>query len=346
MEQHRELLLVLSSLGVLESLFFGIYLLTIKGEKRVPNLLLSVLIFALAIRIGKSILFVFTKDLAVPIKNIGLGAMTAIGPALYLHIKAFAAYKTFQFRKTYLLHFLPFFIYVVAAPYVSNKTAFEPYHFILMQFFTYLVLSTVIWYRSRPKIEHRYDVVWMRNLIAGIFLVWLAYTLHFVRIIPLYMTGAILYSFVVYAMIYLALKRNSIFVAAPEAKKYQSSKIQPSQSSQLLQNVLQLFENQQPYLDANLTLTKTAQMLHIAPRVLSQVINEQRQQNFSDFINAYRIRQAQTLLHSASHRQQTIASIAYESGFHSLSAFNTAFKKNTGTTPSAYRKLKLEKDVT
>ena len=343
MEHYRELLLVLSSLGVLESLFFGIYLLTIKGEKRVPNLLLSVLIFALAIRIGKSILFVFTNDLPVTVKNIGLGAMTAIGPALYLHIKAFATYKSFRFRNIYLLHFLPFFIYVVAAPYVSNKTAFEPYHFILMQFFTYLVLSVLVWHHSRGAIENRYDVIWMRNLIGGIFLIWLAYTLYFLHIIPIYITGAVLYSFVVYGMIYLALKRNSIFVATPTVKKYQGSKIQPTQSSELLQQVLQLFETERPYLNADLTLTKTAQMLNLAPRVLSQIINEQRQQNFSDFINTYRIQQAQTLLHNVAYRQQTIASIAYESGFHSLSAFNTAFKKHTGTTPSAYRKLKLEK---
>ncbi|OJJ20224.1 hypothetical protein BKI52_17290 [marine bacterium AO1-C] len=346
MEQYRELLLVLSSLGVLESLFFGVYLLTIKGEKRVPNLLLSVLIFALAIRIGKSILFVFTSDLPEVVKNIGLGAKTAIGPALYLHIKAFSDYKNFRFHKSYLLHFLPFFIYITAAPYVSNKTAFEPYIFILIQFFIYLILSSLVWYRSRATIENSYEIIWMRNLIAGIFLIWLAYTLYFVHIIPIYMTGAILYSFVVYGMIYLALKRNSIFVVAPEVKKYQGSKIQPTQSSQLLQQVLQLFETEKPYLDANLTLSKAAQMLNIAPRVLSQVINEQREQNFSDFINAYRIQQAQALLHSSTHRQQTIASIAYESGFHSLSAFNTAFKKNTGTTPSAYRKLKLQKDMT
>jgi AraC-like DNA-binding protein len=33
----------------------------------------------------------------------------------------------------------------------------------------------------------------------------------------------------------------------------------------------------------------------------------------------------------------TIAAIAYECGFNSLSSFNTAFKKQVGVTPSAFK---------
>lgn len=340
MEKYRELLLVLSSLGVLESIFFGFYLLTIKGAKKTSNFLLSILIFALAIRIGKSILLYFSKDLPEVIRNIGLSAKLAIGPALYLYIRAFSHQQSFRFRKIYLLHFLPFFVYIIAAPYISNQTAFEPYFFLLFQFFIYLVLATVTWFNAQKLSLQNYELVWMRNLITGIFLIWLAYMLYFTHIIPLYITGAILYSFVVYGMIYLALKRNSIFVQKPAPEKYKHSRLAQSKSSQLLTQLITLFEQEKPFLDTNLTLQKVAQKLNIASRTLSQIINEQRNQNFSDFVNCYRIKEAQTLLHQASHQQHTIASIAYDSGFNSLSAFNTAFKKNTGTTPSAYRKLK------
>jgi AraC-like DNA-binding protein len=34
----------------------------------------------------------------------------------------------------------------------------------------------------------------------------------------------------------------------------------------------------------------------------------------------------------------TISSIAFDTGFSSLSSFNSAFKKFEGATPSAYRK--------
>lgn len=344
MEKYREILLVLSSLGVLESIFFGIYLLTIKGEKKISNILLSILIFALAIRIGKSILLYFSEDLPTTIRNIGLGAKLAIGPALYLHIQAFAHYKTFRLRKAHLLHFIPFCTYAIAAPYVSNQAMVSPYRFILLQFFVYLVLSFVGWLKAKNTVLNTYESIWIRNLVAGVFLIWLSYTLHYVRILPLYITGAIIYSFVVYGMIYLALKRNSIFVASPEQKKYKTSKLAQNDSVRLLAQIITFFDEGQPFLDAGLTLDKVAKQLNVSPRSVSQVINEQRNQNFSDFINSYRIIEAQRLLHSNSHENHTIASIAYESGFNSLSAFNTAFKKNTRFTPSAYRKMKSAAD--
>jgi AraC-like DNA-binding protein len=44
------------------------------------------------------------------------------------------------------------------------------------------------------------------------------------------------------------------------------------------------------------------------------------------------------MLEDPAHQHKKIATIAYETGFNSLSVFNTAFKKFTSMTPSAYRK--------
>jgi AraC-like DNA-binding protein len=54
-------------------------------------------------------------------------------------------------------------------------------------------------------------------------------------------------------------------------------------------------------------------------------------------VNAFRIEEAKRLLHQEEFKNQTIASIAFEVGFNSISSFNTAFKKATGETPMAYR---------
>lgn len=340
MEKYREILLVLSSLGVLESIFFGMYLLTIQGERKLANRLLSVLIFALAIRIGKSILLNFSSDLPDYIRNFGLGAKLAIGPALYLYVSAFTTQQNFRFKPIYLLHFIPFFTYALIAAYIPNKVAVSPYNFILLQFFVYIAFSAWRWAQARHTSLEPYELCWIRNLMAGVGLIWLCYTLHYMGIVPYYITGALMYSIIVYGLIYVALKRNSLFVKMPTPEKYKNSKIALTQSQGLLEQIVDFFDAEHPFLDAGLTLDKVANKLNLAPRTVSQVINEQLQQNFSDFINTYRINNAKALLHNEAYKQHTIASIAYESGFNSLSAFNTAFKKNTQTTPSAYRKSK------
>jgi AraC-like DNA-binding protein/quercetin dioxygenase-like cupin family protein len=55
---------------------------------------------------------------------------------------------------------------------------------------------------------------------------------------------------------------------------------------------------------------------------------------FTDFVNEYRISQAQRLLHSA----RTIADISMAVGFTNLSHFNKTFRESTGQTPGIYRR--------
>ena len=49
------------------------------------------------------------------------------------------------------------------------------------------------------------------------------------------------------------------------------------------------------------------------------------------------MRIAQNLLTDPVSAQEKIATIAYDCGFKSVSAFNTAFKKATNQTPSQFR---------
>ena len=44
------------------------------------------------------------------------------------------------------------------------------------------------------------------------------------------------------------------------------------------------------------------------------------------------------MIRDPAQEQMTLLAIAHEVGFNSKSAFNTAFKKHTGTTPSQFKK--------
>ena len=93
-----------------------------------------------------------------------------------------------------------------------------------------------------------------------------------------------------------------------------------------------------PYRNPDLSLAELAAQLHLPPHHLSQVINEQCQQNFFDFINTYRIEEVKRQLQSPDTAHLKLEEIGFAAGFNSKSAFNAAFKKNTQTTPSQFRK--------
>jgi AraC-like DNA-binding protein len=59
--------------------------------------------------------------------------------------------------------------------------------------------------------------------------------------------------------------------------------------------------------------------------------------SFPEFVNEYRVREAERLI-LCSKGENTIQQIMYEVGFNSKSAFNAAFKKHTGYTPTEIRK--------
>ena len=104
-----------------------------------------------------------------------------------------------------------------------------------------------------------------------------------------------------------------------------------------MQKIRTLFETEACYLNNDLNMTQMAKKIGIPSRELSQVINENEQQNFSEFVNYYRIQKAKNLLIDRSYAQEKIATVAYDCGFGNVTSFNLAFKSATQLTPSQYR---------
>jgi AraC-like DNA-binding protein len=95
---------------------------------------------------------------------------------------------------------------------------------------------------------------------------------------------------------------------------------------------------EEPYLDPSLTIKSLSEKIDMPHRDLSILINQELGQHFFDFINDYRIEKAMSILKDPSKKKHTVLEILYEVGFNSKSSFNTAFKKHTGKTPTAFRK--------
>lgn len=105
--------------------------------------------------------------------------------------------------------------------------------------------------------------------------------------------------------------------------------------------LLHLMDTQQLWLEPDLTLTELARQVGIHPVLLSKVINMGLGQNFNDFVNAYRVADAQRKLRDPRYAHYSLLGIALECGFSSKSTFTRAFKKLTGALPSEAMRVKL-----
>jgi AraC-like DNA-binding protein len=131
-------------------------------------------------------------------------------------------------------------------------------------------------------------------------------------------------------LVYLALIRPELFTWK---KKYQNNNLTDEKKQEIIDKLIKNMEVEKIYTDSSLTLAKLSKKLGISIPYLSQIINEEFNLSFSEFVNRFRIIEAKHLL-LFTHTEYTIQQIMYEVGFNSKSAFNNAFKKYTGCTPS------------
>ncbi len=336
-------LILLSSIGFLLSGFFSAYLLFLKKNKSQLHLLLGALLLVLSLRIGKSVFINFT-DLPLVVKNLGLAANLAIGPFLLLYGKVLL--QQYRLQRRDLWHFVPATLYVIFSPILPNQPAsplwYTSYTFVIVQQLYYLGLAALLiknWKAAWRHIQHKgFLILW-----SAISFIWLTYLLIFIQVLPVYLFGALAYSALVIVLAYFAHKEEYRFT---QGEKYGPSRLAAEQAQQYLVLVRATIEEDKSYLNSNLTIQDIASQTKLSTKIISQVINEQLKLNFSAFINTYRIEEAKRRLVTEDFRQFTIASIAYDCGFNSISSFNTTFKALTKQTPSQFRKAFLSTRLT
>jgi len=89
---------------------------------------------------------------------------------------------------------------------------------------------------------------------------------------------------------------------------------------------------------SEITLKDISNYVGFSEYYFSRLFKDVTGQNFLNYLNSYRARQAEKLLR---HSEKPILDIALESGFNSLTTFNRTFRKIKGCSPTFYRKACL-----
>lgn len=120
-------------------------------------------------------------------------------------------------------------------------------------------------------------------------------------------------------------------------KKYSGSALTEYQKKVLISSLEHLMQCEKIFINEKLSIEDIALKLNTNTKYISQVINETYNINFYNYINSFRIEEARKLLSSEENEKYSILGIAQSVGFVSKSAFNVAFKRFSGLTPSEFK---------
>lgn len=118
------------------------------------------------------------------------------------------------------------------------------------------------------------------------------------------------------------------------AEVVSTDELKLQQEAAFAERMYLLFEKEHVYLNPRLRLSELAMLLGTNRTYLSQYFNQNCESTFYDFVNDYRIHHAKLLLHST---DDTLETIAMNSGFNSLSTFRRAFVQREGMSPIEFR---------
>jgi AraC-like DNA-binding protein len=373
MNQIYELLCIIASFQLF---LFSIFLFKQKKGKMISNRILCLFFLSKSISILDSIVFynfnfIFTN---CPYLFFTAGSFDFLfAPTLYLYIKSIVI-KNFKLRKLDLLHLIPIFIYlfffisqyhihssdtqrkIIQAGFMNGifikyilYTLFHSLVFIYMIFTAKLLINYSKELKNNYSSIEKISISWLKIVIIGFFLMWIFYLINYIlylmglnNIAVLNLLGKLTLVGFSSFIIYKVLINPEVITGIILSNKKNNNVYKPINKREL-EKLTFYMTSEKPYLEHNLIIQELAERLSISQRKLSFIINKELKKNFFDFINEYRINEAKTLLSKPEFSKKTILEILYEVGFNSKSVFNSIFKKQTGYTPTEFKKYYIGK---
>ncbi|MER3318366.1 MAG: helix-turn-helix domain-containing protein [Allomuricauda sp.] len=326
---------ILSVLGLANSFVLVIYALKTKKGSKIGNFFFAILIVSITLRVSHSVIVTFYSDLNDFYLITGLVGFLSIGPSYFYFIESIID-KKFNRKKVNLAHFAPAFIVLFSFPIINvfreNEILWQIFNrTVLLQYIIYLTFS------SRKIIfSPILDSSLRRQLkFIGILLlsIWLVYLINDVSGIP-YISGAILYSILVYFSLIVVFNKG--YIVDYSRVKYEKSGLSKSEENRILNELNTTLIEKKLFTNNTLSLSALANKINTNNHALSEVINKTKKRTFYELIRELRIEEAKKIMKED--KIIGISDVAYKVGYNSISSFNKAFKMETGgLTPSKYR---------
>ncbi len=340
MNFENQIIFFFSALGAFNGFLLSIYIVKTSKKRQFSNYFLALLILVVSIRIIKSVFLYFNSQISNVFIQIGLSACILIGPFLFLYLKTHFLKK----KVNWIIHSIPFLVGItilgLVYPYLEHRTVWSKWIVkgIYLQWFIYIVISFRYVYpiigKFRSKESFKNIDFWLLSIYFGVALIWLAYC---IGAYTSYIVGALSFSFVLYlSILFWVLKRRKANLFFEDPEKYADKKITEKQAKKIIIQLNTLLQSEALHKNPNIKLKHLAEKLEVSSHFLSQLLNDNLDKSFSEYINGWRVESAKKLIKN--NTNFTLEAIGFEAGFSSKSSFYSTFKKVTGVTPAVYKK--------
>ncbi|MDW3191138.1 MAG: helix-turn-helix domain-containing protein [Cytophagales bacterium] len=322
--------LLIGAAAVVHCCFLGVVLL--KLSKKKSNQLLSATLLLLALRMVACLAGLIYPTIESIGIYLGAVAFAATGPLVHFYLIALW-HPSFMWHKSQRLHFIPALLILLSTPFVNVYIIFSLYTLALLSLTIYVVANLFRLKKHKVQLATDQDRwKWTQQFLIGMMiLLFLFHAQSFFFDATVYQGIIVGATFVLYAITILSIKRVKLFMAEPKKRDKKLQLLELGQQIEILIRKEHVFTN------SSLTVATIAKELNVPAYLASQAINTHFERSFPEILNDLRIHKAEQLLTDASKSHYTVEAIAYESGFSTLSAFYTTFKKVNEKTPTEYR---------
>ena len=286
----------------------------------------------------------------------------ASGPLLYIYF-----YKIYsgEFKRVFLLYFIPSLLVLLSATIFLLEGGFKEenntwlFRFLFNPWliaFSMSVYAGAIFSLIRsntPKEPSEFELVrtkWAKLMMSLYTIFILAYVSYYVLVkFPSFnpqwdYMNSILLTISIYGIGFMAFKQPAIFNGEMFSALFLPvSADEPNLDANLINefydNLVAFMKKEKLYLDSELRMVNVADQIGYSTHMLSQIINEKYGKNFNQFINDYRLEEAEELLRSTG--DYSIKNICYEVGFNNKATFYTSFKKKYHCTPLEFKQQQV-----
>lgn len=359
---------MLYSAAIFLAFFLAFVLFTKRGRSNADTILACWLLI-MGIHLAVYYTYTILDPYYYPYLMFGYPLALFHGPMLYLYTASLTNQHTYL-KNQWVWHFTPVaFIYVLMTPFfvLSHTEKLQVYEnhgqgyegvmmsqkiLVMISGVAYVILSLWLLHRHRRIVKDSFsqlekiNLAWLRYLSYDVGLVWLA---------VFFGNDLIIFSLVAVSVIligYFGVKQVGIFTQPQQAHsientdipsgeqeakvKYLKSALPAETLREIHQTMTKLMDEQKPFLNPELTINDLADMLHVHPSRLSQVINTVESKTFYDFINGKRVEEFKRKVILPENHKYTLIALAFECGFNSKTAFYRNFKSTTGQSPTDY----------